>query len=507
MRLAHLHIPGLIPYSHSLRLQTAILERHFQHKDWLRAVTRDDAAAKGGRRGEATSSAHPPALDDTAKGSGRQSLQSVIDRPPADAATAAADENDDAAAARTSLRRNTSRPRHDRPDSSLLGAGNGSCTTRHTTTASHDNASSRLPPLDVSSSSSSSWHTPSHVQTPPDPVLLTFSTPPTYTVGRRHLLANPISADQQAFLSANGLATFHASPRGGLLTYHAPGQLTGYVIVDLRRFGITARCWVKLLEESVMRTCGRWGVRTGRTDDPGVWVVLDAGRAADEESGRRDSASTPATGAPSSPAASDRKICAIGVQVSRGVTSHGVGLNVYDAPLPSAPPSSSALPSSALSSSPGAASPSPWPSPSATVPSSGRGIYDFIPAQVSSPSYDPATRGYLSWGFSRIVACGLEGKSVTWLTREMSCSHPLSPSTSAQTAERTSPLLSTAKPPERGGPRAQDDPTSPPATETISTQSVADVFAREIVHGLNTMKAEGKETVDGVYRIQEPDIL
>ncbi|EXJ71455.1 uncharacterized protein A1O5_05263 [Cladophialophora psammophila CBS 110553] len=489
MRLAHLHIPGLIPYSHSLRLQTAILERYFQHKDWLRSVGREAAGPRGRREGEAASSAHVRVLDGKDRGPTGQTARSIIDRS---ASHRAAAEHDDAAEARTRLASSISRPRHDqdhdRPGSSLLGTGNGSCTTNSTTTALRKASSPS--PLDISSSS----HTLAHIQTPPDPVLLTFSTPPTYTVGRRHLLTNPISADQQSLLSAKGLATFHASPRGGLLTYHAPGQLTGYVIVDLRRFAISARCWVRLLEESVMRTCGRWGVRAGRTDDPGVWVL-------DQEEGKRDSSSTPAA---KLSAASDRKICAIGVQVSRGVTSHGVGLNVYDAPLPSASPSS-VLPSADLSSSSGSSSPSSWssPSPSLSAVSSSRlGLYDFIPTQLSSPSYDPSTRGYLSWGFSRIVACGLEGKSVTWLTREMSRSYP----PSGSTEHGTSFLPSTGEPLGRGGRRSNDDHAGL-AAEPILMESVADVFAHEIVHGLNTMKAEGKETVDGVYSMRETDLL
>ncbi|KIW91240.1 uncharacterized protein Z519_08136 [Cladophialophora bantiana CBS 173.52] len=455
MRLAHLHIPGLISYSHSLRLQTAILERYFQHKDWLRSVGREAAGPRGRREGEAASNARVPVLDGKDRGPTGQPAKSIFDRS---ASHHAAGEDDDAAEARTWLASSISKPRHDRdhdrPGSSSLGAGNGSCTTNSATIALRNTSSPSC--LDSSSSS----HTLAHIHTPPDPVLLTFSTPPTYTVGRRHLLTNPISTDQQSLLSANGLATFHASPRGGLLTYHAPGQLTGYVIVDLRRFAISARCWVRLLEESVMRTCGRWGVRAGRTDDPGVWVL-------DQEEDKRGSSSTPAA-KPSAP--SDRKICAIGVQVSRGVTSHGIGLNVYDAPLPSASPSS--------------------------------GLYDFIPTQLSSPSYDPSTRGYLSWGFSRIVACGLEGKSVTWLTREMSRSYPPSGSTGHGTSSR--PF--TGEPPGRGA-RCSDDDQARLAAEPIPMESVADVFAREIVHGLNAMKAEGRETVHGVYSIRETDLL
>ncbi|KAK6383121.1 hypothetical protein LTS17_003791 [Exophiala oligosperma] len=309
MRLAHLHIPRLISYGHSLALQNALLQRQFNYKDTIRA---------------------------------------------------------------------------------------------------HN-------PVNSSSSSSSS--------SPPDPTLLTFSTDPTYTVGRRHLLANPISQSQQDFLTADGLANFHASPRGGLLTYHAPGQLTGYVVADLRRHGITARCWVKMLEESVMRTCGTWEVQTMRTDDPGVWIK-------DDEKDQDERPNSKVT-----KNSKDRKICAIGVQVSRGITSHGVGLNVFDAPFP---------------------------------PSLKDG-YKFTEAQKQSQSYDQRSKGYLSWGFSRIVACGLEGKSVTWLARE------------------------------GGGQDASQPPTL--------IEDVADVFAREVMLGINKMKGQEKEAVEEVYRIDESDLL
>ncbi|KAL6251108.1 hypothetical protein RBB50_001316 [Rhinocladiella similis] len=362
MRLAHLHIPRLIPYTHSLALQNAVLQRHFSYKDAIR-----------GR--------HPTPPDEHAAGT-------TTDRDISSVPLAKAVSPTSAPSLQTA---SAPRKAHAYKDSVA------------------DSSNSGRPPS-LSSTLSS----------PPDPTLLTFSTGPTYTVGRRHLLANPISQSQQAFLTADGLATFHASPRGGLLTYHAPGQLTGYVIADLRRHGITARCWVKMLEESVMRTCGHWDVQTMRTDDPGVWV-----KNAKEELYGQDLQTD------DNP--SDRKICAIGVQVSRGVTSHGVGLNVFDA----------------------------------AFASSSKDSYEFTEEQIQSPSYDPRSEGYLSWGFSRIVACGLEGKSVTWLARE-----------GAQDASR------------------------PPALE-----DVAGVFAREVVLGLNRMKGQEKEAVQEVYRIEESDLL
>ena len=177
-----------------------------------------------------------------------------------------------------------------------------------------------------------------------------------------------------------------------------------------------------------MRTCAAWGVQTTRTDDPGVWIKKSL-----IQNGLEHHVGNDQTQVNEAPSQSDRKICAIGVQVSRGITSHGIGLNVFDAAFPPPPAK----------------------------------VYDFTPAQKESVSYAADTGGYLSWGFSRIVACGLEGKGVTWLARE---------------GER--------------GPK-----------DEIPLESVAEVLAQEVSRGLNVMKRDGKESVDGVYRVQEADIL
>jgi lipoyl(octanoyl) transferase len=99
-------------------------------------------------------------------------------------------------------------------------------------------------------------------------------------------------------------ATFYRIDRGGDITYHGPGQIVGYPVIDLEALGIKVKDYVWKLEESVIRTLGHFDLQGQRLDGAtGVW--LDTG--------------TPGK---------TRKICAIGVRVSRYVTMHGFALNV-----------------------------------------------------------------------------------------------------------------------------------------------------------------------------------
>ena len=144
--------------------------------------------------------------------------------------------------------------------------------------------------------------------------------------------------------------------------------------------------------------------------------------------------------------ASDRKICAVGVRVTRGVGSHGIGLNVFDAPIPAGlrdmykfqDPEGRELPPPRL------------PHTSSHT--------------VGTTEED--TRGYLSWGFGRIVACGLEGKRTTWLTVEG-------------------------------------------ADAGVGVDEVAEIFARELLEALNAQStsADGVGRLDGVEAITQDDIL
>jgi lipoyl(octanoyl) transferase len=133
--------------------------------------------------------------------------------------------------------------------------------------------------------------------------LVLLEHPPVLTLGRNSSRANVLASDE--FLAYRGVEV-HEINRGGDVTYHGPGQLVGYPILDLRSFTprLGAVNYVRLLEEALIRALGDFAVPAqriaGRT---GVWTI--AGGAIPE-----------------------KKIAAIGVHISRGITSHGFALNV-----------------------------------------------------------------------------------------------------------------------------------------------------------------------------------
>ena len=130
--------------------------------------------------------------------------------------------------------------------------------------------------------------------------LLLLEHPPVITLGRNAGAQNIVASRE--FLTANGVE-LHETDRGGDVTFHGPGQLVGYPILDLRAFEprIGAVDFVRKLEEVLIRTCGDLGVVTERIPGlTGVWTQNEV------------------------PA----KIAAIGVHISRAVTSHGFALNV-----------------------------------------------------------------------------------------------------------------------------------------------------------------------------------
>ena len=138
--------------------------------------------------------------------------------------------------------------------------------------------------------------------------LLLLEHPPVLTLGRNSSRSNVIASDE--LLTQRGVE-LHEINRGGDVTYHGPGQLVGYPIIDLRgdlpgKKGphLGPVDYVRLLEEVLIRTCGDFGVMAQRIcKRTGVWTM--AGGSIQE-----------------------KKIAAIGVHVSQGVTSHGFALNV-----------------------------------------------------------------------------------------------------------------------------------------------------------------------------------
>ncbi|MGH9599485.1 MAG: lipoyl(octanoyl) transferase LipB, partial [Terracidiphilus sp.] len=152
-------------------------------------------------------------------------------------------------------------------------------------------------------------------------VLLLLEHPPVLTLGRNAQRANVLASDE--LLARRGV-TLHEINRGGDVTYHGPGQLIGYPIFDLRslfnasgsRLGPVD--FVRLMEEALIRLCGVYGVRAGRICGlTGVWCGLADGNSLD---GCGVKMAAPPPGA--------TKIAAIGIHVSRGITSHGFAFNL-----------------------------------------------------------------------------------------------------------------------------------------------------------------------------------
>ena len=125
--------------------------------------------------------------------------------------------------------------------------------------------------------------------------------PHVYTLGKsgseQNLLINAIQLQAKD-------ATFYPTNRGGDITYHGPGQIVGYPIIDLENFDLGLKTYIHNMEEAVIKTIAEYGIVGGRLDGAtGVWLDTDV-------------------------PGKSRKICAIGVKSSRHVTMHGLALNV-----------------------------------------------------------------------------------------------------------------------------------------------------------------------------------
>jgi lipoyl(octanoyl) transferase len=170
-----------------------------------------------------------------------------------------------------------------------------------------------------------------------DNVLLLLEHPPVLTLGRNARRENVLASDE--LLARRGV-TLHEINRGGDVTYHGPGQLVGYPIFDLRSL-VNARGgrlgpvdFVRMMEEALIRVCGVYGVRAGRIAGlTGVWCGISPSEDAEAEavpSGPEGHSIGKdfIYGLKPVPSKSERKIGAIGIHVSRGITSHGFAFNV-----------------------------------------------------------------------------------------------------------------------------------------------------------------------------------
>ena len=123
--------------------------------------------------------------------------------------------------------------------------------------------------------------------------------PHVYTLGKSGDLSNLLLNERQL---AEKDATFYKINRGGDITYHGPGQIVGYPILDLENFFTDIHKYLRFLEEAIILTIAEYGIKSERSPgETGVW--LDVG--------------TPFA----------RKICAMGIRSSRWVTMHGFALN------------------------------------------------------------------------------------------------------------------------------------------------------------------------------------
>ncbi len=128
-----------------------------------------------------------------------------------------------------------------------------------------------------------------------DDVFLLLEHPHTYTLGKTADEKNLVGNEE--YLNKNNISVYDID-RGGDITYHGPGQIVGYPIIDLNSWGKDTGKYLRALEEIIIRTCADYGLLVTRVPKyTGVWIE-------------------------------DRKIAAIGIKVTRWITMHGFALNV-----------------------------------------------------------------------------------------------------------------------------------------------------------------------------------
>ena len=138
-------------------------------------------------------------------------------------------------------------------------------------------------------------------QRPTANFLLFVEHPPVYTLGKSGKMENVLIGEQER--TEKGIEFYHTN-RGGDITFHGPGQIVGYPILDLEKFYTDIGRYLRELEEVVILTLAEYGLQAGRSKgETGVCIDTDV-------KGR------------------ERKICAMGVRCSRWITMHGFALNV-----------------------------------------------------------------------------------------------------------------------------------------------------------------------------------
>ncbi len=154
---------------------------------------------------------------------------------------------------------------------------------------------------DIKNAKIRNWDLPQCEVLPKSNFLLFCEHPHVYTIGKSGKESNLLIDEEQ--LKARG-AKVYKTNRGGDITYHGPGQIVGYPVLDLEDFGLGIKTYIDKLEQSIIDTLADYGLKGERLKGAtGVW--LEAGIKGKE-----------------------RKICAIGVRASRYVTMHGFAFNV-----------------------------------------------------------------------------------------------------------------------------------------------------------------------------------
>jgi len=128
-----------------------------------------------------------------------------------------------------------------------------------------------------------------------DDILFLLEHPNTYTLGKTAHKENLVSSED--YLKQNKISVYDID-RGGDITYHGPGQIVGYPIIDLNNWFKDTHKYLRALEEVIIKTCEEYGLHCGRNEKhTGVWI-------------------------------GDKKIAAIGIKVSRWITMHGFAFNI-----------------------------------------------------------------------------------------------------------------------------------------------------------------------------------